>query len=161
MGARLSAWRLRPDQSRTTTKQITIGMCSASRGSCAGRFAFPGPERREITCFFPDARSGSAPKGLPVLAGIGLVTDLAALPAWLMPGAILLRREQGRGLPRFGTRAPAANRRSLRLVGAGPGGGDVGPCVPIGPCRADRGRGGQREGGMDLCGGQRQCPLLA
>ena len=52
---------------------------------------------------------------------------------------------EGRNLENYGGR--------LRLWQHKPGGGDVGPGITVRACRAYRGRGGERESGMDLRGG--------
>lgn len=70
-------------------------------------------------------------------------------------------REEGRWAPRYGARARATGARGLRLGGAELGGGNVGPRVAVRARRAYRGGGGEREGGMDLRGGQGQRPFLA
>jgi hypothetical protein len=57
-------------------------------------------------------------------------------------------------------RARRALGGRLRLAGAEPGGGDVGPGMAVRACRAYRGRSGEREGGMDLRGGPGQRPVL-
>jgi hypothetical protein len=55
---------------------------------------------------------------------------------------------------------PGAMGGRLRLAGTEPGGGDIGPGMAVRACRAYRGRGGEREGGMDLRGSQGQRPFL-
>src|SRR5690348_7402444 len=71
----------------------------------------------------------------------------------------VLWREQRRRAPwsRAGLRRAA---RGLRLAGAGPGGGGVGPRVEVRAYRAYGGRSGQREGGVDLGCVQGQRPFL-
>ena len=60
----------------------------------------------------------------------------------------------GAGAPRSGVRTQRAGVEGLRLAGTEPSGGGVGPGMAVRACRAYRGRGGEREDGVDLCDGQ-------
>ncbi len=72
----------------------------------------------------------------------------------------VLRREERRGAPRYGVRVWRTAAKGLRLAGAAPGSSDVGPRATVRAGSVDRGRGGEREGGVDLRGGQGQRPFL-